>query len=461
MYDTSMRNIQHNAGKLTKLQEQMISKVNRPSDDPVGFTNVLRYGNVLSSLGQHQINMNDGEIFMSVMETTHDRMNNLFGRCNDLAVQASNDTMNHDQRLYSNLEVRQCLEQLVALAQTKHKDNYIFTGKWTNQVPYEIKKAEANFNAINNSLPNQNYSALPDTATVRLNPNPFMIEDPDNPPNPIPDPERNSVFDPGQTITIQLYDNNYLDPNLKPYPDNPLVQRIIPGTFELFANGEKLLEKPFKNTDLHEEHLDYDKPDYEIDYVNGTITLLSDRAKAAFYDHEDDDGDPDTPDIVFLRPQNELPKMEFEYVYRNSIDMTGEIYREIDTGITMKVNANPDNLFGKGGYDDTDAFKEIISLMQGLWYNEQSEIAKSIDNLDTAAKRNLAEQAVEGARLNRIDMTFERNAQLTIDNTKARSNIEDVDLSEALMNFTMANTVYEASLLAASRIMQSSLLNYL
>jgi flagellar hook-associated protein 3 FlgL len=408
MYDTTMRNLQHNAGKLNKLDEQIASqqRINRPSDNPVGFTNALNYRNILNSLGQLQTNMNDGEIYMNVLETAFASMSNIFERCGELAVRAANDTEDHQTRLFTNMEVRQGLEQLVSLSQAKHKDNYIFSGKWTNQPPYEIKNGSADYREAPSSVPVNPTAILPD------DPRPF-----ENTPS----------------VTIQLFDGAYLDPNIKPHPDYPMVQRIIPGSVEIPGWNEK-------------SHCPTDtEPDYEIDYVDGKITLLSERAKEAFYD-------PNTG--AFVGPG---PNMEFEYIYRNSIDMSGEIYREIDTGITIKINSNPDDLFGKSG----DSFKEIISLMQGLWYNDQAQISKSIESVDTARKRTLAEQAVEGTRLNRLGIVFDRNEELEIANEGARSKIEGVDVAEALSEFALANAVYNASLQVAANIMQNSLLNYL
>jgi flagellin-like hook-associated protein FlgL len=433
LYNHSMRDMQRNANILSKKNEELFTqqKVNRPSDNPVGFTNILRYGNTIDSLKQKQINMNDGGIFMTIMETTHESMNNIFTRCQALAVDAASDTKNHDDRLFTNLEVRTNLEQLVALAQTKHKDNYMFTGKWTNQPPYELKNGTADFR---NNYPNTNTPIPP----VVVNPLPV------NPGDPRP-------FEGTASVTLQIFDANYRDPGLSPVAGDPLaqaplVQRIVPGSVEL---GGGLLETPYKNTDLPTDHPDYDKPDYEIDYVNGTITLLSERAKAAFFDENNGDFRADAPN------------MDFEYVYRNSIDMTGEIYREIDSGITMKINANPDDLFGKGGYNDTDAFKEMISLMQGLWHNKQPEIANGIETVDAARKRNLAEQAIEGARQNRIELVSDHAEYLETTNTKAMGNIQDVDLAEALTQLSMAQLVYDTSLYTASSLLQRTLMDYL
>lgn len=415
MYDTTMRNLQRNANKMNKIDEQVISqsKLNRPSDNPVGFTNAMSYRNTLNSLFQQRINMDDGESYMDVLETTFASMNNIFERCGELATQSANDTQKHQERLFTNMEIRENLEQLVSLAQTRHKEDYIFSGRWTNQPPYEIKNGTADF-----------YREAPTSVVVdNTNPRPFQ----DTP-----------------SVTIQIFDSAYLDPNLKPTPDNPLAQRIIPGSVTgLNGLQEKAHTVPPDDPTV--------LADYEIDYVNGTITLLSENAKAAFYDSS----------TGALKSRDQFPKMDFEYVYRNSIDMSGEIYREVDTGITMKINSNPDDLFGKDGKGQTDSFKEIISLMQGLWYNDQAQISKSIDTVDTARKRTLAEQAIEGARLNRIEIVYDRNKELNITNEDVRSKIEGVDLAEALTEFSLADAVYNASLQSAARLMQNSLLNYI
>jgi len=416
MYDTTMRNLQRNAEKKNKIDEQIISqsKLNRPSDDPIGFTNAMSYRNILNSLKQQGINMDDGASYMNVLETSFASMNNIFERCSELAVASSNDTQKHQERLFTNMEIRQNLEQLVSLAQTRHKEDYIFSGRWTNQPPYEIKNGTADF--YRDASPNVPLNTL--------------------------DPTR--PFQGTPSVTIQLYDSAYLDPNLKPAPDNPLAQRIIPGSVT-GLNG--LQEKshvvpPDDPTVL---------ADYEIDYVNGTITLLSEKAKEAFYDRS----------TGALKSKDQFPSMDFEYIYRNSIDMSGEIYREVDTGITMKINSNPDDLFGKDGKGQTDSFKEIITLMQGLWYNDQAGISKGIDTVDTARRRTLAEQAIEGGRLNRVDIVYDRNKELEITNEDVRGKIEGVDLADAIMEFTLADAVYNASLQSAARLLQNSLLNYI
>jgi flagellin-like hook-associated protein FlgL len=475
LYDTTMRNLQRNSSEMNKIDNQIVSgrKINRPSDNPVGFANAMAYTNSLNSLGQKQVNIADAQGYMDSLERTTNSMVNLYANSRDLAVQASNDPMNHAQRLITNLDIRGNLEQLVALSQTRHKDNYIFSGKWTNVPPYEIKKGIVNFSTtMYNGIPNPNMAGydyntavFPPTlnsVTPLATPNATYAGSPiDAVANP--DPSTWTMFDnPDEVVRIPLFDNAYLDMNFTPgrYAE---AQRIIPGSLELI-NDYGLVEKPEKNKEfpgLDEitatMHPDYNKADYEVDYENGYLILISDKAKAAFLDTTNGGLKSTTPPAG----QNPPPSISFDYVYCSTKDMSGEIYREIDPGVTIKINSNPETMFGKDGRGQTDAFKELIHLMQGLWYNDQSQIAEGIDTIDVAHRRALAEQTVIGGKQTRMIEVLDRNKHITENETEIRSNIRDVDLEEALTKFSMADTVYNASLYSASIMMRNTLMDYL
>jgi flagellin-like hook-associated protein FlgL len=118
-------------------------------------------------------------------------------------------------------------------------------------------------------------------------------------------------------------------------------------------------------------------------------------------------------------------------------------------------------MFGKDGRGETDAFKELIHLMQGLWYNDQATIAEGIDTIDDAHKRVLAEQTIIGGKQNRMNAVYDRNLDLSINETQALSDIVSVDYTEALTKFNEAELVYNASLYAASVMLRNSLMDYL
>jgi flagellar hook-associated protein 3 FlgL len=379
MYNTVMNNVSKNEAKKNALQEQMSSgqRINRPSDDPVGFTNSLEYRSTISTREQQKKNMDDGQSYMNILETSHSSINTIFQRSRELAVQASTDTNSAKERRYINDEVREELDDLLAVANTKHKGDYIFSGKWTDQKPYEFKDGTA----LLDGVPTVGGGA------------------------------------------VRIYDANYQDPNVTPGVPNangePLVQRIIPGTFSLTAPGTTT-----------------EGVDYEVDYVNGTVTALTAAGATAL-----------------------AGGIDFEYVYRNSLDLSGDVYREVESGINIKVNANPDETFGTDG--GMDAFKSMISLMEGLWENNQPAIESSMSNIDQSRELNLSQRAVTGARINRVEVTYERSEQCITENTRMQSEVESVDLAEAYSSFTMADAVYQVSLQSATRLLQQSIMDYL
>jgi len=220
---------------------------------------------------------------------------------------------------------------------------------------------------------------------------------------------------------IPLYDRTLKDSvaTSSPY-GNPPVKNIIPGTFELtgFTEGT----------------------DYTVDYVNGTVTFINAATDPAISGTQLD--------------------MSFDWVRRNELDNTnGDITREVEPGIVVPVNIKADNVFGKSS--GMDMFGAVISLMQGLHTSSQSEIESSITNLDVSSQRALGQQATVGAWTNRMESTSDRNDENMIIATDLQSSLEDLDFAKAISDYTLADSVYQASLQSASRVLTKSLMDYL
>ncbi len=66
-----------------------------------------------------------------------------------------------------------------------------------------------------------------------------------------------------------------------------------------------------------------------------------------------------------------------------------------------------------------------------------------------------------GSRYVRLELTEDRLGGQKVDFTDLMSKNEDVDLVETIIKFNIANSIYNASLSAASKIVQNSLLNFL
>jgi flagellar hook-associated protein 3 FlgL len=66
-----------------------------------------------------------------------------------------------------------------------------------------------------------------------------------------------------------------------------------------------------------------------------------------------------------------------------------------------------------------------------------------------------------GAKVNRLDFLSQRLNDVKVNTTGLLSQVKDVDMAQAITNFSMAQTVYQASLKAGAQALQPSLLDYL
>ena len=66
-----------------------------------------------------------------------------------------------------------------------------------------------------------------------------------------------------------------------------------------------------------------------------------------------------------------------------------------------------------------------------------------------------------GARYNRLALTEDRLSSQQVDFTETINDNDNVDMEEAIINYSTAQTTYNASLNAASKCVQNTLLDFL
>lgn len=387
------RQLNTNQSKLATLQEQLSSgkAISRPSDNPIGAVNAMDLRSSLAYRNQAARNTDNGSTYLAVLDTTLMGYDDLFQSVRESALQGASDTMLPEDRRYVNNEVNEILLQMVNMANTTYKGDFLFSGTDTNLPPYSVESGSISINDIGNEIPTG--GALPDPTDTA-----WAVGAP-----------------------IQLYDRNKTDSTSTPSPyGNPQVKRIIPGTLEITGFVEET--------------------DYEVDYVNGTITFLNPALDPAITGNPVD--------------------IQFDWVRRNELPNTnGSILREVEPGVTMQVNVTSDKVFG--AETEMDAFSSIISLMQGLWTSEQAEIETSMTNLDSSFQRVLSQQATVGAWTNRMESTADRNDENIIVATDLQSQIEDLDFAKAISDFTLADAIYQASLQSAASVLNKSLMDFM
>ena len=124
---------------LSKTQMQLATgrKILNPSDDPVGTTQLFPLNEVLERNKQFSKNSDSAESRLSLEEKTLGSVTNLLQRVNELAVQGNNDTNSAQDRSAIAQELRQHLQTLTGLANTKDANGeYIFSGHEVTTQPF-------------------------------------------------------------------------------------------------------------------------------------------------------------------------------------------------------------------------------------------------------------------------------------------------------------------------------------
>ena len=84
-----------------------------------------------------------------------------------------------------------------------------------------------------------------------------------------------------------------------------------------------------------------------------------------------------------------------------------------------------------------------------------------IGKFDEAIDKNVTTRAEIGAKMNRLDLTQSRLEDQEINLRSLKSENEDVDIAETIMELRMQESVYQASLASGARVMQPTLLDFL
>lgn len=110
---------------------------------------------------------------------------------------------------------------------------------------------------------------------------------------------------------------------------------------------------------------------------------------------------------------------------------------------------------------DSDVMGSIAALDTALAANDATAIQATADRLrDTIAQVQVLVTDV-GARQVRLDMAQEGHELLSDGLLAQRSSLADVAIEEAVTQLVARQSAYQATLLATSRVLESSLVNYL
>lgn len=117
--------------QLSKTQQQLSTgrRILTPADDPTGASRALELTQAIAINTQYQSTISTARTRLNLEESTLNGVNNLLQSVRSLAVQANNSTLSNSDRASIAIEVRQRLDELLSLANTKDAvGEYLFAG---------------------------------------------------------------------------------------------------------------------------------------------------------------------------------------------------------------------------------------------------------------------------------------------------------------------------------------------
>jgi flagellar hook-associated protein 3 FlgL len=489
MTNNMMNNINKNKLSMTTLEQQYSTgkKIQRPSDDPIVTVRALKLRTNLSELDQYyEKNIPDATSWMDVTESALSTVNDILKQINTYCVQGSTDTLTGSDRssIVQNLE--QMKNQIYQEGNTNYAGRYVFTGyKTDSPLIFTEDSNNLTYSITENITGEQIQIKNRVTDTYEL------------------DDFGSSTFDAApqlvKTNRIQLsYDNlsNTAPSKILYYKKNALgvlEEQSLPSS--------KIIYKPVTDPDAYKPAVgtaNYIPETGEIilsDSVyeelrtseNMKITYSKtgfsqgDLKPEHYFDCEmTDSAKPEQDPITYIKTKQQI-QYEINYNQKLTVNTEGsdaishQIGRRIDD-ILEAVNdvvqteakiAEIDKRLQDTTLSDTD--KAIYEKMKEQM---DTELELKKETMQAAFEKGITSSTEEQDRVNiavadlgsrhvRLDMTENRLSSQKVDFEDLLSTNEDVDMVDTVIKYNAAETIYNASLSAASKVVQKSLLDFL
>jgi len=140
----------------------------------------------------------------------------------------------------------------------------------------------------------------------------------------------------------------------------------------------------------------------------------------------------------------------------------------IAQGINVAVGRDGTDIFGGHAFDwsDPDAgqdniFKTLLDLKGHLESNDRDGIQTAMGELDSHMDNLRTLIADTGAKMNRLELKSNIIQDLRLTYTDRKSELEDADIAEAIMDLKAKELAYQAALNSSAKVMKMSLVDFL
>lgn len=507
MLRNTTSNINNNKYNVNSLNNQMSSqkKISRPSEDPVVAIRALRLRSNLSEINQYyEKNIPDAEAWLDVTETALKNMKTILSDIRTQCTYGASDQLKAEDRNTILTQLESLRKQIYSEGNSDYAGRTVFTGYRTNS---KLTFMEDDSNTEYNIQQKFSYEDIGEHryygGQVELKTAEEMSQ------RVTTSDTKQYTYDRirlayGNTGTLTDADGNSIEAG-----GNPTITAVNADGTDRVINvkvydTEEAWKADIKNSQPADNGAVYIKSTGEL-VLGDTVSEELKKNKATItvnYDKKGFNSGEIRPEYYFNCTDITDAKNKITY---EKYDANGnEIYQDIDYIIavnqTLTVNTNASDVFNadigrdvdeminavKAAIDANDKVDKIKDMMNQAAYSgvsaqenlqtwleaAQKEADYANDNLqklydsyignfdEYLSDVNLAITTV-GSKGDRLELTETRmsNQQLTVKTLK--SNNEDRELSDIIIDYTAAYTAYQASLQAAGMLNQTTLLNYI
>lgn len=132
----------------------------------------------------------------------------------------------------------------------------------------------------------------------------------------------------------------------------------------------------------------------------------------------------------------------------------------IGENIQFQINTTGNEFFGNKGESD-NVFATLDRVIAAMKAGDKTAITAESSSVESRTNKMLAARSEVGARTNRVDLVNNRLKDQETNTTTLLSKTEDLDIADALIKSTSAQTLYQAALKSSSNIMNTSLIDFM
>lgn len=499
-HQSLLRSINNSYNQMSSID--MRRRVTKPSDDPSATEQMIRVRTMLSRNEQYQQNVASASRWLTYSETSLATASDNMREVKELALTAADDS-NPLEGMLESLDA--ILEDQLRLANAEHGGRYLFAGSGGRQAPFELSGNQVIYRGDDTELT----TAISSGLSLRYN---------------IPGSEifgtgeasfqGTTDWDPASTWTTSidsLLDGNGIDLGRIKMTDGSgdfavvdlrgaatlgeirdRIETALPDLQVDIVDGERL-----QITDTADPGMGISVEDVQGGFTAASLGIAGNGIGGSLLSRDLDPILDDSTPLTELRGvtpplasigisvDGEDPPTEVDLSGATTVgDLRALIHAAVPeisvtvagTGNRLRIesvglvsidivglegDATVAVLGLEGGADPVRPFGAIIDFREAVANGDRDRIRELLPQIEKLEEHFITARSTVGNRLNLAEDALTNLDTRNFNLTSTLSELGDADMTEALIHYQSAESVYQASLMMASNIFQLSLSNFL